>query len=143
MKLLMAIFIVVAGMAQAEPVRDVVTMTNAFRAKNGLPPLVASPVLEAVAEVQGHDMAKRGFFGHKGSDGSTVGKRAKRKGYRYCVIAENIAKGQRSSGEVMASWVKSQGHRRNMLVKNLREIGVIRAPGNIWVMVLGTRRGGC
>jgi uncharacterized protein YkwD len=118
-------------------------LTNAFRAKNGLAPLAVSPVLEAVAEVQGRDMAKRGFFGHKGSDGSTVGKRAKRKGYRYCVIAENIAKGQRSGAEVMASWIKSPGHRRNLLVKNMREIGVIRAPGNLWVMVLGTRRGEC
>jgi uncharacterized protein YkwD len=130
-------------MAGAEPARDVVTLTNDFRAQNGLGPLSVSPVLEAAAEAHGHDMAKKGFFAHKGSDGSSAGKRAKRQGYRFCLIAENIAKGQRTSAEVMRSWVKSKGHRTNMLQRKAREIGVIRQTGNIWVMVIGTRKGGC
>ena len=143
MRAFIAGLILMAGAATAEPVRDVVTLTNQFRAQNGLGPLQVSPVLEAVAEAHGRDMAKKGFFSHTGSDGSSVGKRAKRQGFKYCLIAENIAKGQRSSEAVMQSWIGSKGHRKNMLQRKAREIGVIRQTGNIWVMVLGTRKGGC
>lgn len=128
--------------AKADPVRDVAVAANVFRAEHGLGPLAVSPVLEAVAEAHGRDMAAKGFFGHRGSDGSTVGKRAKRQGYRFCVIAENIAKGQKTPTEVMQSWSASPGHRANMLLRKIREIGVIRV-GDIWVMVLGARKGGC
>ncbi|MDU8929586.1 CAP domain-containing protein [Alisedimentitalea sp. MJ-SS2] len=143
MRALIAGLIFVAGAAGAEPVREVVTLTNQFRAQNGLGPLAVSPVLEAVAEVHGRDMAKKGIFSHTGSDGSSVGKRAKRQGYKFCLIAENIAKGQRSPQAVMQSWTTSKGHRKNMLLRKAREIGVIRQAGNIWVMVLGTSKGGC
>lgn len=129
--------------AQAEPVRDVAKMTNSYRAQKGLPALAVSSVLEAVAEGHGRDMAKKGFFSHTGSNGSSVGKRAKRRGYRYCVIAENIAKGQKTPQEVMQSWIKSKGHRANLLLRNAREIGVIRQKGNIWVMVIGSPMGQC
>lgn len=141
--ILAAALTICSGVAKAEPVRDVVQLTNAYRAKNGLGALAASPVLEAVAEGHGRDMAKKGFFSHKGSNGSSVGQRAKRKGYRYCLIAENIAKGQRTPQEVMQSWISSKGHRTNLLQRKAREIGVIRQAGNIWVMVIGAPRGGC
>lgn len=143
MKALIVGLLMAAGMATAEPVRDVVTLTNQFRAQNGLGPLAVSPVLEATAEAHGRDMAKKGFFSHTGSDGSSVGKRAKRQGFKFCLIAENIAKGQRSPQEVMQSWTTSKGHRTNMLQRKAREIGVIRQTGNIWVMVIGSRRGDC
>ncbi|UYV36941.1 CAP domain-containing protein [Rhodobacteraceae bacterium D3-12] len=140
---LAAAIAICASVLSAEPVREVVQLTNAFRAQNGLGALAISPVLEAVAEGHGRDMAKKGFFSHKGSNGSSVGKRAKRKGYRFCLIAENIAKGQRTPQEVMQSWITSKGHRSNMLQRKAREIGVIREAGNIWVMVIGSPRGGC
>ncbi|MDQ2090035.1 CAP domain-containing protein [Marimonas arenosa] len=139
----MAVFLVfIASLARAEPVREVAQLTNRFRAAQGLAPLSVSLVLEAVADAHGRDMARKGFFSHTGSDGSSVGRRAKRQGYRYCLIAENIAKGQRTSAEVMKTWTASRGHRSNMLQAKLRDIGVARV-GNIWVMVLGTRMGGC
>lgn len=141
--ILAATFTIFGGGVVAEPVREVVQLTNAYRAKNGLPALAVSPVLEAVAEGHGRDMARKGFFSHTGSNGSSVGTRAKRKGYRYCLIAENIAKGQRSPQAVMQSWITSKGHRRNLLQRKAREIGVIRQAGNIWVMVIGSPRGGC
>lgn len=135
--------VLLATMAQGEPARDVAGLTNEFRAGKGLAPLKVSPVLEAVAEAHGRDMAKRGFFSHQGSDGSSLGQRAGRKGFRYCLIAENIAKGQKTPQAVMQSWITSKGHRANLLQRRAREIGVIRQAGDIWVMVVGTRMGGC
>ncbi|MDQ2094793.1 CAP domain-containing protein [Rhodalgimonas zhirmunskyi] len=135
--------LVVGLAARGEPAREVVQLTNAFRAERGLAALEISPALEAAAEAHGRDMAQRGFFGHAGSDGSSVGARVKRQGYRFCIVAENIAKGQRDARAVMRSWIGSKGHLRNLTLPKAREIGVIRQRGDIWVMVLATRMGGC
>ena len=142
-RVVVLLLVLLAGGASAEPARDVAKLASDFRVSKGLNPLAISPVLEAAAEAHARDMAKRGFFSHKGSDGSSVATRAKRKGYRYCLIAENIAKGQASAAEVMQSWIGSKGHRDNMLRRKMREIGVAHVKGDIWVMVLGTGMGGC
>jgi uncharacterized protein YkwD len=82
------------------------------------------------------DMARHGFFGHKGSNGSSVGGRLKVAGCRFTGAAENIAKGQRSDAEVVAAWVASPGHRRNMMAP-YDQYGAARI-GDIWVLVLAS-----
>lgn len=118
-----------------------VDWVNALRRPRGRKMLRWSPVLAQVAQGHADDMAQGGFFDHAGSDGSDIGDRMRRAGYRWCAAAENIAKGQRSLEEVLKDWRGSRGHRRNMLNQNVTEIGLARAEGNIWVMVLGTQ--GC
>lgn len=114
---------------------------NAYRAIKGRTPVAYSQVLERAAQAHAQDMARRGYFDHTGSDGSTIGDRLKAQGYGYCFAAENIAKGQTSLDEVMKSWGNSSGHRKNMQQKKITEFALARAGGNIWVMVLG--RPGC
>ncbi|WP_299045627.1 CAP domain-containing protein [uncultured Tateyamaria sp.] len=109
---------------------------NAERAAQNRAPLVYDRSLEAAAEAHAQDMARSGFFSHTGSDGSDIGQRLTRAGYRYCFGAENIAAGQRSLTEVMAAWMGSRGHRRNILHRDAKAVGLAQAPGNIWVMVL-------
>jgi len=109
---------------------------NAERAAQNRAPLVYNTKLEAAARAHAEDMVRAGFFAHAGSDGSDIGQRLDRVGYRYCFGAENIAAGQRSLPEVMASWLGSRGHRRNILHRQAEAVGLARAPGNIWVMVL-------
>lgn len=142
-RMVYVIAILVAGSVSAEPVHRAVTLTNEFRAQKGLKPLRISPVLEAVAERHGRDMARRGFFSHRGSDGSTPGRRARRHGYRFCVVAENILRGYTSADDVIEEWKSSKGHRKNMLLRKATEIGVIRHNKNVWVMVVGSRMGAC
>ena len=125
--------------AYADPA--VLPELNALRADAGRAPLRYSDRLERIARLHAEDMARNGFFAHEGSNGSTLGDRASSMGYGFCFIAENIAKGQRTRAEVMSSWEESRGHRRNMLDKRATEIGLARADGAIWVMVLG--RPGC
>ncbi len=114
---------------------------NSFRAARGLAPVSLSDRLTRVASTHAADMARKGYFSHTGSDKSSVGDRARRVGYGYCFIAENIAKGQRGLDAVLNGWAGSTGHRRNMLAPQAREMAVVEAPGRIWVMVLG--RDGC
>jgi uncharacterized protein YkwD len=135
------VLLILANVASAETVAGSAKALNQFRAGSGKSALVLSDTLQKTAEGHARDMRDKGFFSHTGSNGSTVGQRARGNGYGYCLIAENIAKGQRNLTEVMHSWETSAGHRKNMLLKDIKEFGLARREGNIWVMVLG--RSGC
>lgn len=132
-----------ASVGASQPARDVVQMVNDLRARNGLHALEISPELEKAADRHASDMAKSGKLSHTGANGSTPAKRAKRAGYRFCTVAENVASGQRSSAEVMQAWASSAGHRKNMLKPKARDIAVVRGPNNTWVMMLAAKRGRC
>jgi uncharacterized protein YkwD len=114
---------------------------NSFRAEQGRASLSLSVELRRVAATHASDMARKGYFSHTGSDGSSVADRARRAGYGFCFIAENIAKGQRGLDAVLNGWAGSSGHRKNMLSPQAEEVALVEAPGRIWVMVLG--RDGC
>lgn len=114
---------------------------NRLRRQAGRAALRWSPVLAEVARAHAEDMARNGFFAHQGSDGSTISDRVARAGYGWCRVAENIAQGQRSLDAAIAGWQGSAGHRRNMLNRDMADLGVARGPGNTWVMVLA--RPGC
>lgn len=130
-------FIVSCGLATTAVSDPAATRAlNAYRAENGRAPLAYSKTLQAAAQAHAQDMAARGFFDHRGSDGSNVGGRVSRQGYGWCFVAENIAKGQGALGEVMQAWAASQGHRRNMLTPQAQEFALVEGPGRIWVMVL-------
>ena len=95
-----------------------------------------SPQLEAVAAAHANDMASQGYFSHTGANGSSIGDRTTGQGYKWCFVAENIARGQQSLEEVMAGWKASKGHHKNMTHKKAGEFGLARGPDNYWVMVL-------
>ena len=86
------------------------------------------------------DMAKRHKLDHKGSDGSTVADRVKRAGYVYVRVGENIADGQKTVDQVMDSWMKSPGHRANILAE-FTEMGAARVEDdegvNYWCVNFG------
>lgn len=130
--------ILIIGMWGTVVVADPVALAaiNAERAAQNRAPLIYDATLEAAASAHAQDMARKEFFSHTGSDGSDIGQRLTRAGYRYCFGAENIASGQRSLDEVMAAWMGSRGHRRNILHRNAQAVGLARTDGNIWVMVL-------
>jgi uncharacterized protein YkwD len=124
--------------AEAQPVRQ---MLNGLRAEQGLGPVTAEPRLEEAAKAHALDMARNGFFSHEGSNGSDSMARVRAQGYDACAVAENIARGQKTLTEVLGDWAKSPGHRANMLNDKVTDYGLVRGPGDIWVLVLG--RDGC
>lgn len=134
-----------APLAQASDLSDMgpsaANWLNAYRSEKGRPALSVSPRLTRAAAGHAADMAARGFFNHTGSGGSSIGDRVRAQGYGFCFVAENIAKGQGSLDQVLSGWAASEGHNRNMLAREAREFGLVRGPGNLWVMVLG--RPGC
>lgn len=109
---------------------------NALRQAKGVPPVSYSAKLEAAALKHAKDMSRRGFFSHRGSNGSKVSQRVKAQGYKWCFVAENISKGEQTLNGAIRQWANSRGHYKNMMNRQARHIGLARAPGNIWVMVL-------
>lgn len=112
---------------------------NQIRADTSAGKVSYSRTLEKAAQGHLEDMIKNNFRSHTGSNGSTVGKRVKRVGYRFCFVAENIAWGQRDLQSVMRGWVESPGHYRNLINRKAREFALVRGGKNIWVMVLAKK----
>lgn len=120
---------------------EVIALTNQQRKTKGLPPLGEDAALAKAAQAHACDNADTGRMTHDGSDGSTLPVRVERAGYDYREVAENVAAGFIDAPSVMSGWMGSKGHRRNILNRNLRDIGIgvaIGADGQIyWAMDLG------
>jgi uncharacterized protein YkwD len=103
--------------------QQVVALVNQERARAGCPPLRIAPQLTASAQGHSQDMALNNIFGHNGSGGSSPWDRMEAAGYT-AGAAENVAAGYATAELVMAAWMRSAGHRANILNCNLSEIGV-------------------
>ena len=117
----------------------ILTAVNTIRAQYRLPLLQLHPSLQQAASEQAKLMAQTGKMAHKVRRGEGFKARLKRVGYSG-LAAENIARGQRSLSRVLAGWMKSPGHRRNMLHPRMRYFGLSAAKSggrNYWAMVLG------
>jgi uncharacterized protein YkwD len=112
------------------------------------PPLQLSAQLNFVALIHARDMAGRGHMSHEGSDGSNVAQRATRTGYQWRAVAENVAMGQETPAEALASWISSPGHCVNVMSPKYTEMGVAFADnpesraGTYWAQVFGLPRQG-
>jgi hypothetical protein len=115
----------------------IVEMTNAFRKENKLGEVKPNAALTAAARAFAHYLAKTGKFAHE-ADGREPSDRAAEQGYRYCLLAENLAlnldsrgfESRKLAGDVLKGWKESPGHRANLLQAGATEIGVAvaRAP---------------
>lgn len=125
---------------------QVLALTNAEREKRGLRPLKFHPALMNSARWMAEDMAIKGYFDHRDSLGRGVGARAEAFGYDFRMVGQNIAAGHRTAEEVVESWMKSPGHRENILRPEFRDIGVAYLPAQgstyrrYWVQDFGVRR---
>ncbi|TVS00219.1 MAG: CAP domain-containing protein [Rhodobacteraceae bacterium] len=109
---------------------------NAERARAGRAALVLDPALSQIAQAHACDMARRGYLSHTSPDGRSMMGRARQAGLSgYCTMGENIAQGQSDVPTAMGSWLRSDGHRRNILDRAFTHAGFGRAPGAYWVQL--------
>jgi uncharacterized protein YkwD len=109
----------------------IIQQTNAFRQEQGRGKVTASPKLGGAAQYFARYMARTGKYGHT-ADGNRPADRAKKFGYEYCIVAENIAYEFNSAGftteelgkRFFEAWKHSSGHRKNMLDPDVGETGV-------------------
>lgn len=113
------------GGARARPSREVeqiLERTNAARARAELPPLKLNPLLSRAAQKHTEDMARQQKMDHLLGD-KTPADRARAAGYQFSYLGENIAWGM-APADVVSVWLKSKGHRANILNANYTEIGI-------------------
>jgi uncharacterized protein YkwD len=114
----------------------VVCLVNAERAQAGLPPLRANRALDRAAGRHSRDMVRRAFFAHVSPSGSNLKGRLRRSGYiqgkRAWHVGEDLAWGSGTNATpdmIVAGWMASPAHRRILLGKDFREVGVGVAAG--------------
>ena len=104
-------------------------LLNEERRMRDLPPLRQNALLAQAALAHSQDMVQRGFFEHDTPDGVTPQDRILRTGYvtgRGKATGENLAWGEgfrASPGEIVEGWMRSPGHKRNILRPSFQEIG--------------------
>lgn len=111
--------------------QDILFYVNKFRKSKGLAPLSLSETLSVEARSHSRSMANgRTGFGHDGFEQRIDG--ISKKLGRVSAAAENVAYGNLSAEAVVDGWIKSPGHRKNMLGNfNLIGIGTAKGKGNI------------
>jgi uncharacterized protein YkwD len=113
---------------------QVLKLHNKARKEQRLQPLCVDPTLQKAARAHSADMIKKDYFGHNSRDGKTSAERLKGLGYNWRATGENIAWGSGSYSEPKSrfeAWMKSEGHRRNILDRKYEEVGVGVAKGNL------------
>ena len=134
-------FVIVLWLAAALPAvadpdvgrvaRVVVAGINHAREEAGAKPVVPDAKLVRAAQAFADYLARTDRFDHD-ADGSTPMERARKAGYAWCKISENIAYEWNTRGfesDVLAQafvrdWKESRGHRRNLLDAEVVETGV-------------------
>ena len=130
--LVLALLFVLAstGAAAAPPAADVergvIDAVHGVRRERGLPALTPDLTLAEIARRHSCDMAERGFFEHMAPDGVSMVERLKQAGVPYLAAAENLARieGRDPAARAVAGWLKSPGHRENMLSPRFTVTGV-------------------
>jgi uncharacterized protein YkwD len=109
----------------------IVCLLNRERAARGRPALRTEPTLRGVAGDYARLMVELGFFDHVSPHGSTMLSRVRATSYLQRTVAwslgENLAWGSgdlSTPAATVAAWMRSSGHRANILDARFREVGV-------------------
>ena len=117
------------SVTQAE--RSILCLLNLERRSRGLDRLRTNGRLADAANDHSRDMVRRRYFSHVSPGGGTMGERIRETGYlsrvRSYSIGENLAWGTgdlASPLKIVEAWMKSPGHKRNILHPGFDEIGI-------------------
>jgi len=100
--------------------------------------------LQQAALGHSRDMAENNFFDHTGSNGLGPGFRIEQQAYQARTWGENIAAGYPTIETVVAAWLLSSGHCRNLMKSDFTDLGMAYVEeqgsnyGIYWTQVFGT-----
>lgn len=101
-----------------------VRLVNEERTEAGCRPLKTSATLSRTAQHHSDQMARTRTFSHTAPNGTTLSTRLKDARYRWSSVGENIARGDGDTRAVVDAWMRSPGHRANILNCDYREMGI-------------------
>ena len=117
--------------------RSTLCLLNAKRRSAGLRALSIRPLLSRVADGYSAQMVRESFFAHQAPAGPDLAARLTRAGYvsraaTDWFVGENLgwATGTLATPrQLVAAWMASPGHRRNILEPAFRDVGIGAASG--------------
>lgn len=119
--------------------REVFELTNAERAKVGLPRYRLNKVLIELAKGHATNMARQQILNHS-LDGKSFFDRIKASNFDFFAAGENIQTGP-SAAQAVSHWMESPGHKANILHREYREtgigIGTSQSGETYWTQVFG------
>ncbi|MGX1854211.1 CAP domain-containing protein [Streptomyces sp. NPDC055299] len=121
--------------------QKIVELVNAQRAQHGCGPLKVDSHLTTAAQKHSDDMAARNYYEHNTPEGVDPGTRMTNAGFPWSSWAENIFKSPKDPATAMDGWMKSPGHRDNILNCSYKSTGVgvnLSANGPWWTQDFAT-----
>lgn len=121
--------------------QKIVELVNAQRAQHGCGPLTVDPRIQTAAQAHSDDMAARNYYEHNTPEGVDPGTRMTRAGFPWQSWGENIFKSPKDPATAMDGWMKSPGHRDNILNCSYKSTGVgvnLSANGPWWTQDFAT-----
>jgi uncharacterized protein YkwD len=100
---------------------------NEIRQGRHLAPLKRNAKLDQVARAYSRRMANEGFFNHVSPSGDNASDRVRAAGLQYRMLGENLFMCENFPHPAQAAtqgWMRSQGHRENILTPGFEETGV-------------------
>ena len=113
----------VLGYATDISINELLQDTNDQRSANGLGGLSLNEKLDNAAQAKANDMAARNYWAHNTPEGNPPWVFITNAGYSYQTAGENLAYGFDSSGNAVAGWMASPGHKANILNTTYTEVG--------------------
>jgi uncharacterized protein YkwD len=125
-----------AGTSLRAANRATLCLLNHERRKHHLRALRANHRLALAAVRHARDMVKNDYFSHDAPSGQNFVQRIMKTDYvpasASWFLGENLAWGDQSAStplEIVRAWMRSPGHRRNILTRGFREIGIAIVAG--------------
>lgn len=125
-------------------IAELLQLHNDLRRARSSPALIFNETLNLTAQQHAEWMAANRTLDHDEPDGNFA-ERIMRNGYVYRMAGENIARGQRTAKQAVESWLKSEGHARNIYLKDYWHAGFGAAQDSertYWCVVFASPRGG-
>jgi hypothetical protein len=121
----------ILGYASSITTDEIISLTNAERAKQGLSAVTYNETLSNAAAEKGNDMFANQYWAHTSPAGKEPWAFITEAGYSYRVAGENLARDFSASGQVVAAWMASPTHRANVVNNRYTEIGVAVVDGTL------------
>ncbi len=121
----------VLGYASQIDVSKLVEYTNSNRAKSGAGNVTLNPQLNAAAAAKVDDMFKENYWAHVSPKGTQPWFFISSAGYKYQHAGENLARDFSNSKDVVNAWMASPSHKKNLLDKRYKDMGLAVKDGYI------------
>lgn len=119
----------VLGYASQIDTAQVIEITNSQRLNAGLGALKLSPALSQAASAKAADMFAHNYWAHVSPQGVEPWSFITDFGYLYQHAGENLARDFGNSKDIVAAWMASPTHKKNLLDARYQDIGVAVVDG--------------